>query len=145
MHKVDLCKAVCANCQRDFPYPSLGDFAYGNFVLNRADGREFRYLQAGDNPIWDFVREFLKPHNTEQIEVFQEVVARLADSSAGQTFTMKHVCPYCGSNRFRDWGSQYQSALELAEATFEAFNALPDHAKRQRVVELQQLIEEISG
>jgi hypothetical protein len=137
-----MCNAVCAHCKRNFPYPSLGDFAYGSFILNREDGRAFRYLWAIDNSVWNFVaarvQEIVRPG--PGAAVLQEVVARLADRSEGRSFTMENVCPYCKSRHFRDWGREQVSQAEIADATFHSFTALDEKGKERLVKELERLV-----
>jgi hypothetical protein len=136
--------AVCGHCKRDFPYPSLGDFSYGLFILHREDGRAFRYLQASDNDVWDFVEARIKaPSNVPVASsgaVLQEVVARLADPSEGRSFTMEMVCPYCKSRHFHDWGGEQVSSEEIPDATFHSFNSLNQSAKERLIHELEKQI-----
>ena len=142
MHKVAMCNAVCARCKRNFPYPSLGDFSYGLFILHREDGRAFRYLQAIDHSAWDFVatrvHEIVRPG--PGVSVLQEVVARLTDRSEGRAFTMEMVCPYCKSRHFHDWGGEQVSIEEIHDATFHSFNSLDQSAKERLVEELERLV-----
>lgn len=144
MPKLTMCKAVCGECCRDFPYPSLGEFAYGSFILTREDGQAYRYLEAIGNPVWDFVAARMPiPRNEADspcVSVLQEVVARLADRSQGKLFTMDMVCPYCKSRRFRSWGGDDVSLAEIPDATFRAFTALDESSKQGLVKELKKLI-----
>jgi hypothetical protein len=135
--------SVCAYCKHDFPYPSLGDFSYGLFILHREDGRAFRYLQATDHEVWDFVEAHVKSRGGQRAGlgiVLQEVVARLADRSEGRSFTTDMVCPYCKSRRFRDWGGEQVSSAEIADATFQSFTALAESSKECLVEELERLV-----
>lgn len=133
-------KAICAGCKREFPYPSLGDYAYGCFILHREDGRAFRYLQAVDNDVWDFVAARLPAKTDESITLLQEVVARLADRSESHSFTMAMVCPYCKSRYFRDWHGEDVASVEIPEATFQTFGALGNDDKESLVSKLANAI-----
>jgi len=118
MPAIPMCKATCADCGRQFPYPELGDFAYGEFILHRDDGQDFRYLQGLGNEVWDCAAAHVSTG------ILQKVVARLVDAPAGRYFTIAMVCPCCGSRRFRDWGGEHLSSREIPSATFRAFSAL---------------------
>ncbi len=141
---VKLCKAVCRSCGRDFPYPALGDFSYGSFVLHREDGRAFRYLRALDHAVWNFVEERIEserepPANTRP-SVLQEVIARLADRSEGLSFTMYMVCPYCKSRIFQTWGGEQISSEEIPDASFHTFSAMTIAGKVQLIAELRNQV-----
>lgn len=144
MHKVAMCNAVCGHCKRNFPYPSLGDSEHGLFILNRDDGRAFRYLRTSDNAVWDFVAARIKPASNVPVRssgaVLQEVVARLADHSEGRPFTIEMVCPYCKSRHFHDWGGEQVSSEEIRDATFHSFNSLDQSGKKRLVEELEALV-----
>ena len=124
MPVIPMCKAVCGYCARESPYPELGDFAYGQFILHRDDGQDFRYLQGLGNDVWDCAAAHVSAG------LLQEVVARLADAPAGRYFTIAMVCPYCGSRRFRDWGGEQLSSRDIPSATFRAFAALGPAEKK---------------
>jgi hypothetical protein len=144
MTTIPMCKAVCGDCKRAFPYPSLGDQSYGLFILHREDGRAFRYLQSIDNEVWNFVAARVQPRDPEPVRstgaVLQEVVARLADPSEGRSFTMEMVCPYCRSRHFRGWEGEQVSTEEIPDATFQSFTALDDGAKDRLVRKLEMRV-----
>jgi hypothetical protein len=139
-----MCRAVCGECEQEFPYPSLNDFAYGEFILHRQDGRSFCYLHAIDNAVWDFVSARVQPLKNVPVRssgvILQEVVARLADKSDGQPFTMRMVCPHCKSHHFRDWGRERISVAEVPDATFQSFASLDKRGKESLIRELEKQV-----
>ena len=149
MNRVAMCNAVCGHCKRNFPYPSLGDFAYGDFILHREDGRAFRYLHAIENAVWDFVAARVKPKSQGAIRssgvILQEVVARLTDPSEGHSFTIAMVCPYCKSRHFQEWGGEQASSEEISDATFHSFNSLDQSSKEPLVREIERLVNAEQG
>lgn len=144
MASIAMCKAVCGDCEGEFPYPWLGDFAYGDFILHREDGCGFCYLQAIDNDVWDFVAARVRPgrnvHVSESGAILQEVVARLADHAEGQSFTMEMVCPHCRSRRFGSWGGERVSFAEIPDASFQSFSSLDDRGKERLICELEKQV-----
>jgi hypothetical protein len=139
MIRVAMCRAECGDCGKQFPYPFLGDFAYGGFILRRADGFSFCFLSAFDNPAWDFVSAHVqkKGHVQEWGPVLHEVIARLADKVDGHSLTTQGLCPHCGSHCFRDWGQERISWAEIQEVTFRSFTALDEQSKEALVHRLE--------
>jgi hypothetical protein len=144
MPTVSMCKAVCGTCEREFPYPSLGDFAYGEFILHSNDGSTFRHLYAINNEVWDYAAARVPPMQNVPVResggLLQEVVARLADDTEGRGFTMKMVCPHCRSHHFRDWGRERISVEEIPDATFQSFTSLDDEARENLLDKLEKEI-----
>ena len=133
VHSVATFAATCDACSRTLPYPCLGDFAYGTFVLSREDGRAFRYLAAIGHPVWRRVEEILGADASP--DVLQETVARVADKEENYRFTIGMVCRHCGSNRFRDWGHHRVGTITVEDATFTSFEALSQCERESMVAE----------
>jgi hypothetical protein len=129
--------SICCDCCRKFKHPDLGDFAYGSFILSRNDGLAFRYLNAFKNPAWDFVAGRLQARDST---VLQEAVARIADASEGQSFTMSVVCPYCKSPNNRDDLGEPARTGKIPYATFEAFVAMDEHEKTEFIRKVEEQV-----
>jgi hypothetical protein len=127
MHAVASATAICGECGTRVPYPCLGDFSYGAFILWRSDGKAFRHLAAIGHPVWEEVERILSV--AARGDQLQEVVARIADRDDGRAFTLSMVCPACGSRRFRSWGGERSGFIDVPDATFSFFASLPMKSK----------------
>ena len=141
---VQMCSSVCCNCGRKLKHPVLGDFSYGSFILSRKDGLAFRYMDALENHAWDFVKTRLKASDNEPVKthatLLQEIVARIADSSEGQAFTMSVVCPSCKSQHTRDEISMPITTEEIPYATFDTFMAMDEDGKIQLLEKVEERV-----
>lgn len=140
MKTVSTCVATCADCGRGTPYPFLGDFAYGTFILSRLDGKAYRHLDAIGNPAFEEISRVLG--GRASTSVLQDVVARSADSEGTAPFTMDMVCPLCGSHHFESWGGECVGTVQIPEASFNVLMGLPP---TQRAELIQRRQQEIKG
>jgi hypothetical protein len=151
MATLAMCKAGCRDCGGECSYPSLSDFTYGDFILHSDDGLTFRLLHAINNEVWNFADKHVLDKKDvsarERASILQEVVARLADCMDGHSFTMRMVCPFCGSNHLSRWDGERTSLADIPEATFQAFLSLGEIAKETLLhnLELEVIAEQAHG
>ena len=136
-----MCSSVCRDCGHKFKHPVLGDFSYGSFILTRKDGLAFRYMNALENPAWDFVNARLEAPDNDSVKahatLLQEIVARIADSSEGPPFTMSVVCPCCKSRHTQDDINVPTTTEEIPYATFDAFMTMEEDGRIQMLEKIE--------
>jgi hypothetical protein len=145
MPRLALFHAICSECRREHPIPHLGDFAYGQFILHRADGRSFRYLEGLNHDVWAFVSaHFPDPNQIRNLReqhvassVIQETVAHLSDPEEGHSFCMRSVCPSCGGRLFVYLDRDMIGPIEVPDATFMRFRSMDDAGKTEAVEHLR--------
>jgi Zn finger protein HypA/HybF involved in hydrogenase expression len=129
MTNIALLEAKCADCGHLFGHPSLGDFAYGAFVLCTTDGKHYATVDAFN----DFavrVHALVKSADTSSL---WSALAALADPVAGQQFTTSAHCPNCASNNLEYWGGQKLGIASVPEASFTAAANLNSDLLAQQV------------
>jgi hypothetical protein len=100
-------KNTCPKCYNDIEFPLLGDFSYGEIILQTKDGQDFYLAELINNSTFNFIVERLKvdneliPENADP----QKVLTLVADRPNGKEFSMDYpICPICKSrqNNFND-------------------------------------------
>ena len=136
LRSVALFEAKCGACRQVFGAPSLGDFAYGQFLLFGERGSAYAYLDAIDHPVWMLIAAEIPPSNGDQI---LRITAALADRVQEQAFVPDQVCPECCSSQWESWEGKRVGDIEIGDATFVAFHSLSDRVRRRRIRSLAGL------
>jgi len=123
-------EACCAQCDRKFVYPDLGDFAYGCFIFTGERGSVFAIFDAIESPIWERIAAVVaevRPKISEVLQgrLIQNVCTLLADRIDGQSLRKGHVCPHCQSTDWKSWQGARIGTVELPRVSFCQFLQLP--------------------
>jgi len=121
MRTLPTLEATCGRCASTFSHPSLGDFAYGEFVLCSADGRSYAVVD-GTTPLARRVGATLTGAGNGALWT---ALAEVADPIEGQALTASIRCPACSSADLESWGGRVTGTREVPAATFEAFARRP--------------------
>jgi hypothetical protein len=128
----------CTNCKRTFELPSLGESTYGELLVHGERGIAHRYVCLFDHPVWDAIETFFRAREPIGSQSWFDVLASLADPVDGEHLQYYVVCPHCqaDASHFRTpkVASKTPRIGEVEDAAFDAFLALSEHERRQRVV-----------
>lgn len=123
------CEAKCRSCHETFSRPGLGDFSYGEMVMNSPDGASYVLASAfGTFP--ERVRNALPPNETGR---FWAVLAMLADHGPSGPYTTTMHCPHCRSANLEYWDGEAAGVALVPEATYSAFEGLDDEELAAKV------------
>ena len=129
-------KNTCKKCCNDIEFPLLGDFSYGEIILQTKDGRDFYIAELIDNEVFKFIVEYLQkdqqllPKKADP----QKVLTLVADKQDGKFFSMEyHICPICKSKQNHYSDNSRTNTIELAFATWNEFQQLTDKEKVEQI------------
>lgn len=137
-------KNTCPSCLSDVGIPLLGDFAYGEFIYQTADGLNFAYVSAITEPAWERVKSILRKHcgmkldkNNTDIRIYQNILIRCADTLNERPFTTDFpLCPKCGSKITSYSDNTILFDKHIEDATWQTFMQLPQDKQVAAVIEL---------
>lgn len=129
-------KAKCASCGGEFSHPSLGDFAYGEFLFTGEEGTVYCHFKSLDHPVWGLVERILSSQvaTADRGATIQAACAALADPIKGQRFVNGHVCPICQSSSWESWEGERVGSTDVPEAAFTQVLLLPLHEQEAAVL-----------
>jgi hypothetical protein len=134
----------CFVCRRFFPAPTLGDFSYGETLLQRDDGKAFAYIAYFDptpfEEISAIVQDVLRIPDVsrgDSLHRVKQVVARCADRSEGLRWNDGiHICPYCGGLAGVVSDDVGYGAVEVQDGSYKEYHALRSAERRALVAEM---------
>jgi hypothetical protein len=133
---------TCYSCFNDIEFPILGDFAYGEILLQTEDAKEFYIAVLIDNPTFSFISHILEQNTSFKSNKIppQQVLALIADRVNNKKLSPNYpVCPVCKS-RLRSFGDNNRTTeIELGYASWKDFEKLSGEDKIKR---LQQVLQD---
>lgn len=133
----------CPHCKEEVGLPSLGSFAYGEFVYQTEDGRSYAYVQSIGHPAWERIQSIfdrVEPRSSDpdhRARIFQRVMIRCADPLAGKRFTTRFpLCSRCGEAIPSYSTEEPLFDEEIPDATWEDFLSATDADQEARVRDL---------
>ncbi|WP_431822661.1 hypothetical protein [Burkholderia sp. F1] len=144
--KLELMKCKCSACGNDFLAPSLGDGAYGEFLLWSENGKVV-YLNAFEDQTFKEVDNLLCLHSKtsaldslDRAKILHKIYGKLAcdRDESGSIFSIEASppCPVCGSQAIASWESINPAEvvdLELSNVTHFYWNSLTFDEKGKMV------------
>lgn len=144
----------CGHCGRVFEAPTLGEYAYGEFLLWSKSG-EMVYLNVFEDESYDEVAALLKSHHLasklsdlERADLLIKIYGALAcdKDSRGFPFSIElpPPCPACGHQGVASWNASSPACiidinLRVAEHVF--WSELTNHQKIKMLdLELSKLL-----
>ncbi len=123
-HPVATFKARCSSCGSVCVHPSLGDFAYGEFIFSGERGTVYAVLSTFENPVWDFLQSLPDLQNESSAtrgDRLRTACAILADPVKDQRLKPTLVCPDCAANTW-EWDlSDRRGTIDIPSVTFARF------------------------
>jgi Zn finger protein HypA/HybF involved in hydrogenase expression len=86
-------EAKCKQCATLFAHPSLGDFAYGEIILNTIDGKHHAWV----NGFAEFPERVSGLLCENQKNKFWDILGMLSDEIEDQILMTAIICPHCSS------------------------------------------------
>lgn len=130
---------TCNNCFNDIEFPLLGDFAYGEMILQTQDAKDFYVGVLIDNKTLDFITDTLQ-NNTDFKHKKADplkILTLIADKTNNKEFTTDYpICPICKSKLRGFDDSIRTSQIELGLATWTDFENLSPENKLRRLQEV---------
>src|SRR5438067_778091 len=108
-------EAKCGSCGKLFDYPTLSDFAYGEFIFCGENGRVHAYC-AISNPATKLLQVLL-PEKCSA-EMYQSALAEFADPILGQKLKTEMRCPKCISVKLEIWGGKKSGIMWVKPTTY---------------------------
>lgn len=146
--KLELAKYTCATCEHDFTAPSLGESAYGEFLLWSERG-ELAYLNAFEDVTYKEVDSLLKLHQKanqlkplEQAKILRKIYGKVACDRGryGGVFEIESTppCSFCGGRQAKS--REFLNPPKIIELDVEPlkhayWNDLSDEKKNQLIDE----------
>jgi hypothetical protein len=129
---------TCFSCFKDIEFPLLGDFAYGELVLQTKDGQDFFIADLIDNKTFNFI---VAANNDKELKSkgadAQKILALLADKVNGKEFSAEYpVCPICQKRQRHYNDNKRTTKRELNLASWTEFESLTDDDKVKRIKEV---------
>jgi DNA-directed RNA polymerase subunit RPC12/RpoP len=124
-------EARCAACGHRFDHPSFGDFGYGQLLFCAESGKFYAYFDA-TNAVAALVSVVLAEGVAP--EVYQTVLARVADSMLGQRLTTGIRCPSCSSAELSHWGGRRTGTVWVKPATYRMLLSSPRNALIEKIL-----------
>lgn len=121
-NKISLFRAKCKCCGKHFEHPSVGDFAYGEYVLYTTDGKH----QVLASAFGEFAEKVGALFSSSVAGSFCAALAKLADPVQGTQLTPNIHCPHCASTELEYWEGERVGFTALPEATFLKASLLSD-------------------
>src|ERR1700722_10231835 len=119
-----LFSASCRDCSASFGYPSLGDSAYGSWILSSEDGQRFPYVE-GFSDFPSRLNSLLKTTGS-RLQVW-DALASLADQPTSHRWVTGIRCPHCGADKIASWDGSGCGEVEMPDATCARADMLSDH------------------
>ena len=123
-------EAKCGSCGEIFDYPTLSDFAYGEFIFCSENGRVHAYCEVS-NPAAKLIQVLL-PEDCGA-ELYQSALAELADPILGQNLRTEMRCPKCTSPKLEYWGGKKTGSMWVKPTTYKSLLSLPRNELVQKV------------
>jgi DNA-directed RNA polymerase subunit RPC12/RpoP len=114
-------EAKCAACGHTFDHPSFGQQMYGHMLFCAENGKFYAHFDA-NGAVAALVTVMLPDVVAPQ--VYQAVLAHLADPIFGQKLTPGIRCPSCRSDKLAYWGGRDTGTIWVKPATHRALLAL---------------------
>jgi hypothetical protein len=132
---------TCSNCFNDIEFPLLGDFSYGELIVQTKDGQDFGVLTLIDNPALAFIENTLMSDaelNQKKADP-QKILTLVADTLNGKEFTTDYpICPICRERQKHFNDNKRTRKKELPLATWNDFEKLTQAGKIGRIKEVAQ-------
>ena len=127
---------TCQNCANDIEIPLLGDFSYGEIILQTSDGKDFLVAVLIDNDTFGHIDQAIVKSGKKNIDS-QKILSKLADPFNGKTFTDSYpICPKCCS-KLRHYNDDNKTTRHIINyATWNNFEALTVDRKAEKLSEL---------
>lgn len=129
-------KNTCQKCFNDIEFPLLGDFSYGEMILQTKDGKDFYLAELIDNKTFNFILEHLKCDReliTEKGDP-QKVLTLVADKPDGKEFSADYpICPFCKNKQNHYSDNIRTNTRELPFATWSEFHRLTESEKIEQI------------
>lgn len=154
--KLEKLQYICTNGHH-FVAPSLGDNAYGEFLLWSA-ATQVAYLNAFEDLTFKALdislqtnprTSMLRAHSRAKIlhRIFGPVVCDSDENGKPFHMDMPCPCPVCGTQKMASWDStkpMETMELEVNHVTHSRWNAMTETERNVRVDNMLKLIEDIN-
>jgi predicted Zn-ribbon and HTH transcriptional regulator len=120
--EVTMFEASCAACGHCFDEPRFADYSSGLLMFCAENGAFYAYFDC-TSAVAALVTVVL-PKNVST-DVYQTVLARLADLKFGQKFTTKTRCPKCLSGKLATWEGRKKGTVHLSPTTYTTLLSAP--------------------
>jgi hypothetical protein len=135
---------TCPTCFNDVGIPLLGNFAYGEFVYQTDDGKNYAYVSSFTEQAWERIAAVLREHagmkldkNDGDITLYQHIMIRCADPINGRQFTTTFpLCPKCGGKITSYGDNTTMFDKHVDDATWKAFMQYKPEQQVARVMEI---------
>lgn len=130
MRNLSFLDAFCKDCGHRFAMASLGDFSYGDFVLETEDARTYAYVSVFDAEAAEIV-ERIPPDPPPN--ALLRVLAALADPIDGKALRAERGCPKCGSLSVDWYPDNILRVGPVHEATYTHFFSQSADEQQERL------------
>lgn len=136
-------KNTCPHCKDEVGIPSLGSFAYGEFIYQTENGRSYAYASAVEHPAWERIEAIFKNVDWRSSDqgyrsrILQRVLILCADPFEGERFTTRFpLCSKCGEKirSFNEDEPLFDE--EIPDATWNEFLSTADADQNAKVLAL---------
>lgn len=136
-------KNTCQRCFNDIEVPLLGDFSYGEIILQTKDGQDFYVAELINNETFNFIVEYLQ-ENQELLQKKpdpQKVLILVADKPNGKEFSTDYpICPICKNKQNHYIDNIRTSTRELLFVTWNDFQKLTEKDKVEQIRKAVQIL-----
>ncbi len=134
----------CGVCIHNVSIPVLGDFSYGELILQTKDGKDFGYAQIISEEAWSLISTICEqecgfnPKNINpELSIFQSVAVSCADELNAKQYSKEFpLCPNCGAklSSYNDDLIDYDADIPVV--TWTHFMGLTKDKQKNMVINL---------
>jgi hypothetical protein len=135
-------KNTCQKCFNDIEFPLLGDFSYGEIILQTKDGHDFYLAELIDNRTFNFILQRLKVDSEFMAKTDpQKVLTLVADRLNGKELSTEYpICPICKSKQNHYSDNIRTNTRELPFVTWNDFQQLTESDKVEQIRKAVQIL-----
>jgi hypothetical protein len=129
-------KNTCQKCFNYIEFPLLGDFSYGEIILQTKDAQDFYVAELINNETFNFIVEHLQGDKEplQKKADAQKVLTRVADKPNGKEFSADFpICPICKNKQNHYSDNVRTSTRELLFVTWNDFQKLTKSDKVEQI------------
>jgi hypothetical protein len=127
---------TCQKCFNYIEFPLLGDFSYGEIIVQTKDGQDFFVSELINNETFNFIVEHLevnKEFRQKKIDP-QKVLTLVADRPIGKELSIDYpICPICNNRQNHYNDNIRSSSRELHLLTWNDFEGLSESDKAVQI------------
>lgn len=136
-------KNTCKKCFNDIEFPLLGDFSYGEIILQTMDGHDFYLAELIDNRTFNLIVELLKGDRellAKKVDP-QKVLTLVADRPNGKEFSTHYpICPICKSKQNHYSDNIRTNTRELPFASWNQFQQSTKSDKVNQIIKAVKVL-----